>query len=155
VVLAPIVAGAIILSPFWLINSASKQLKSAFKKLPASDTEEKGTPGEWRADYHLSRVRSWLASAKCGDANSQDKVGHSYQTGYGVSKDALEAYVWYRLAIINARWVDYLHSANRFLDKVKAQLIPEQVAEAERRIKAWKPEPAACEVQQQADGKTN
>ena len=99
--------------------------------------------------------RSHFALAKCGDASSQLSVGGDYQAGRGVSQDALEAYVWYRLATKNAREGWQSRFGNEHSGVVKAELAPEQVAEAERRIKAWKPDPVACDVQKQADGKTN
>jgi hypothetical protein len=56
-------------------------------------------------------------------------LGMLYLEGHGVSKDYVQAYVWFRLSGLEA-------SPN--LSEAKAHMNPEQILEAERLVEAWK-----------------
>ncbi len=94
---------------------------------------------------------------------AQHVMGIFYKGGREpVSQDLVRAYVWYRLLEINGveevlsgrgRYVKTATGWKCCLDgkprreAVMEQLTPNQIAEAERLVAEWEPNPAECEVE--------
>lgn len=67
------------------------------------------------------------AQAEQGDVTAQRKLGSMYANGRGVPQDFIEAHAWYNVASANG---DKLALAGR--DELAQQMIPKQLAEAQR-----------------------
>ena len=78
-------------------------------------------------------VRLYRLAAEQGDADAQNNLGGMYAEGLGVEPDPLEAYMWLGLAAAKGHEL-----AQRNLEFVIPSLHPEQVAEADERIRVWR-----------------
>ena len=79
-----------------------------------------------------------------GYAHAQNDIGFMLGFGEGVPpRDDIEAYKWLSLAIehYSLRNEDRLEQAKKDLASLAARMAPAEIAEAERRAKAWKPVP--------------
>ena len=79
-------------------------------------------------------ARLYRAAAEQGNDDAQFNLGRLYAEGVGVPRDLVEAYVWFGLAVAQGR-----RGAEERRHEVAAELTPEQLAEAERRIAAFHP----------------
>ena len=83
-------------------------------------------------------VRWFRLAADQGLAAAQFNLGVLYQEGEGVTQDLVAAHMWFSLA---AEQLDdpgrFTHAQAR--DAVAEEMTPEQIAEAERRVREWKP----------------
>ena len=61
-------------------------------------------------------------------------LGSLYRVGLGVPRDYLQAYVWFSLAVARGD-----ADALRVRDETGTLLTAAELAEAERRIRAWQP----------------
>jgi hypothetical protein len=79
----------------------------------------------------------WLTrAAKQGDENSQFGIGSLYRAGYGVPKDPVLAYMWLDLAAAGGPSADQARASR---DALESGMTPEQIAEAGRLVREWKP----------------
>jgi uncharacterized protein len=72
------------------------------------------------------------------------QLGHFYDYGHGVSQDYKEAAKWYRLAAIQGYpegqlSVGMLYRQGRGVPEDFKQMTPDQIAEAQRLAREWKP----------------
>ena len=83
-------------------------------------------------------VRWYRLAADLGQSDAQNSLGLRYEKGQGIDKDLVQAYKWYALSLDHTdRPADRAMAiANR--DRVAKLMTPEQVAEAQNQIKAWK-----------------
>ena len=79
-------------------------------------------------------ARLYRAAAERGNTDAQFNLGRLYAEGVGVPRDLVEAYVWFGLAAAQGR-----RGAEERRHELAAELTPEQLAEAERRIAAFRP----------------
>lgn len=89
-------------------------------------------------------ARLYLAAAKQGYARAQNNIGFMLGFGEGVPpRDDIEAYKWIKLAIdgYTAKNQDRLDQARKDLATLSSRMNPAQIAEAEKRVRAWKPVP--------------
>ena len=63
-----------------------------------------------------------------GDPDAPGRIGEMYEHGWGVERDNVQAYMWYRIA----NWP-------RNLAEISEKLTPAQIADATRRASVWKP----------------
>lgn len=86
-------------------------------------------------------------------ASAQHRMGKHYEYGNEpVRQDQLRAYVWYRLAEMNGfegKW-PYFRTDSGFetilySERVAVHMTRAQIAEAERQVAEWEPNPAECE----------
>ncbi len=59
-----------------------------------------------------------------------------------VPADVVKAYFWYSLAMSNGQ-----RSAEWRRKEVAENMTPTEIAEAERLVGEWKPDPASCEIE--------
>ncbi len=101
--------------------------------------------GEGVPRDHTEAARLYLEAANQGYARAQNNIGFMLGFGEGIPpRDDVEAYKWLSLAIANytpARNQDRLEQARKDLATLAARMTPAQVAEAQRRAKAFKPVP--------------
>jgi TPR repeat protein len=96
-----------------------------------------------RRDHHEA-ARLYLLAANQGYARAQNDIGFMLGFGEGVPpRDDVEAYKWLTLAIENytTKNQERLEQAKRDLATLAKRMTRAQIAEAERRAKAWKPIP--------------
>jgi TPR repeat protein len=98
--------------------------------------------GEGVPRDHKEAARLYLLAANQGYARAQNDIGFMYGFGEGVPpRDDVEAYKWLTLAIARytARNQDRLDQAKKDKATLAARMTKAQIAEAEKRVKAWKP----------------
>lgn len=79
-------------------------------------------------------------SADRGFYPGQLKIAHMYATGRGIKKDPPNAYLWYAIAERSTpRTGNDKNEIPIVKDKLSTMMTKEQVADADRKAKAWKP----------------
>jgi len=86
-----------------------------------------------RQDY-VEAVKWFRKAAEQGDASAQNSLGSMYLNGYGVSQDYVVAHKWFNLAAARG---NKLAERNRVT--VSIAMTPDQIAEAQRLAREWKP----------------
>jgi len=90
-------------------------------------------------DYR--EAAKWLRkAADQGDAAAQHNLGNMYEKGQGVPQDYVLSYMWYDLAA-SAALPMYAEVSAQMRDAVAAKMTREQLAEAQRLTREWKPTP--------------
>jgi TPR repeat protein len=98
-------------------------------KLGVMYDEGKGVPQDYAA------AASWYRkAAEQGDANAQVILGGKYALGEGVPEDYVIAHMWYNLAAAEGH-----KNAVKARDLVAAVMTPQQIAEAQKLAREWKP----------------
>jgi len=99
--------------------------------------------GEGVPRDHTEAARLYLLAANQGYARAQNDIGFMLGFEGPPPHDDVEAYKWLTLAIerYTAKNQDRLDQARKDKATLAARMTPAQIAEAERRVKAWKPEP--------------
>lgn len=101
--------------------------------------------GEGVPRDHREAARLYLEAAHQGYARAQNNIGFMLGFGEGIPpRDDVEAYKWISLALANytpERNQDRLEQARVDLATLAARMTPAQVAEAQRRARAFKPLP--------------
>ena len=83
-------------------------------------------------------VRWYRAAAEQGLAAAQNNLGAMYDEGQGVPQDYIQAHMWYNLAASDLTGDDRETPA-RNRDRVDEEMTSEQIAEAQRLAREWKP----------------
>lgn len=87
----------------------------------------------------LVQAEYWYRkAAEQGDPFAQAGVAILYQFGKGVKADLVEACMWYTLASAGSKGGDHESIAD-MLDDITRLMTPEQLTEARKRAKEWKP----------------
>jgi uncharacterized protein len=99
--------------------------------------------GEGVPRDHKEAARLYLLAANQGYARAQNDIGFMLGFEGPPPHDDVEAYKWLTLAIerYTAKNQDRLDQAVKDKATVANRMTPAQIAEAERRAKAWKPGP--------------
>ncbi len=101
--------------------------------LPEGTDLEVGVEAWGRGDYDTA-VQEFRLLANQGHSQAQVNLGILYSQGRGVPKDYVTAYRWHTLA---ASQGDDL--AEKFKDHLEKSMTPEQLAQAQRLAREWKP----------------
>ena len=91
-------------------------------------------------DY-AEAVKWFRKAAEQGDAPAQSNLGWMYEEGQGVPQDYVEAHLWFNLASARVAGADHAKYV-KARDAVAAKMTAQQIAEAQRRARQWKPLPA-------------
>ena len=83
-------------------------------------------------------LRWYRRAADADDIRAQYQLGQLYFDGTGVQRDYAAAYLWFSLAATQAPLVDNRKGLLELRNIAAARLTPEEVAEAARRVAAWK-----------------
>jgi len=100
--------------------------------------------GEGVPRDHKEAARFYLLAADQGYARAQNGIGFMLGFGEGIPpRDDVEAYKWLSLAVerYTAKNEDRLIQAKHDLATLAKRMNPAQIAEAQRRARAWKPVP--------------
>lgn len=92
-----------------------------------------GLPRDFTQAEHWYRE-----AANQGDAWAQASLAILYNFGRGVSKDPVQAYMWYELAVAGTKSGDR-QSIEEMRDNLASAMSPAQVAEAKKLARDWKP----------------
>jgi uncharacterized protein len=84
-------------------------------------------------------ARLYRLAADQGQSDAQNSLGVRYKRGQGVTQDYVQAYKWFELSATLATGVQSRARAESNRDKVSAMMTPEQIAEAQRLARDWKP----------------
>ena len=101
---------------------------------------EDATTAYGRGDYATAfQLLKPLANA--GIAKAQDNLGFMYDTGQGVPQDYVQAHKWYNLAASRFPASESIRreTAIKNRDGVAAKMTPQQIAEAQKLAREWKP----------------
>jgi hypothetical protein len=88
-------------------------------------------------DY-VEAARWYQAAAEQGHPLAQFNLGVMYDYGRGVPQDYLQAYMWYDLAAPDLTG-DNRETAAENRDLLVGRMTSEQIAEAQRLVREWKP----------------
>jgi uncharacterized protein len=100
--------------------------------------------GEGVPRDHKEAARLYLLAANQGYARAQNDIGFMLGFGEGIpSRDDVEAYKWLALAIqgYTVRNADRLEQAKKDLATLATRMAAAEIAEAKRRVEAFKPLP--------------
>ncbi len=82
----------------------------------------------------------WLRlAAEQGNSAAQRTLGDLYYIGRGVPKDYVLAHMWYNLAVARLPRGRTFDNTVFLRDVVESYMTPEQIAEAQRLAREWKP----------------
>jgi len=84
-------------------------------------------------DYEVA-MRWYRKAADQGYTYAQIHLGVMYQLANGVMQDYVQAHMWYSLAAAQGN-----KRAGRFRDHLAEKMTPEQIAEAQKMAREWKP----------------
>src|SRR5215470_15174641 len=89
-----------------------------------------------------SEAAKWFRlAAEKGDAQAQYNLGLAYARGEGVTQNAVDAHMWFNLAAARFPANDTRNrtAAVKNRDTVAGEMSSEQLAEAQKRAREWKP----------------
>jgi TPR repeat protein len=120
----------------WFRRGAEHGSAAAQFNLGNLYAEGKGVP----QDY--SEAAKWyLLAAERGDPQAQYNIGLAYAKGEGVPEDKVSAHMWLNLAVSRFPTSDAVNRnvATASRDAVANKMSAEELAEAQRRAREWKP----------------
>jgi hypothetical protein len=94
--------------------------------------------GEGVTQDYVEAVAWYRKAAQQADAFAQLRMGVAYEAGRGAPQDFVEAHMWVSLAIAGLTGGTRQQAVTLALD-LASKLTSEQLAEAQRRAKEWKP----------------
>ena len=113
----------------WYRSAAIQGYREAQYNLAVMYTRGKGVPENY------VEATKWLRlAAEQEHAPAQSALGYFYTQGQGVPEDYVQAFMWLNLAAAQG---DKIADENK--DKLKYQMTPEQIAEAQQLSAKWKP----------------
>src|SRR5947207_5841323 len=86
----------------------------------------------------IEAARWYRKAAEQGNLSAQSNLGVMYYRGQGVTQDYVEAHVWFNLAASKSSGEDQTTRAGA-RDNVAKKMTSQQIAEAQRRAREWKP----------------
>ena len=135
-------------------------------KEPPAELKARADEGDVEAMYQYAlrvndSAEAWKFHCLAANQNHPDAQGlvadHYRQGRDPVERDVLRAYVWYRLAELNGyegRWTNKLIKtetgwkccmATPYSEVLADNMTPSELADGERLVSKWKPNPAECE----------
>jgi TPR repeat protein len=97
--------------------------------------------GQFEDATAAEMVKSYRRAAEQGVAEAQHNLGHMYRVGLGVPQDYVQAHMWFNLAASRfpASERENRERAVKNRDIVASKMTPDQIAEAQRLAREWKP----------------
>jgi TPR repeat protein len=92
----------------------------------------------WGQEQGKSALDDLIRAAEQGYADAQFNLGVAYANGQGVPQDYGEAHMWLNLAASRASRTD-AKSYAEVRDDLAGKMTPQQIAEAQRLVREWKP----------------
>jgi len=119
----------------WYRKAAEQGYASAQSNLGFAYDKGQGVP----QDY-AEAVRWYRKAAEQGNATAQFNLGVSYYKGRGLPQDYVSAHMWLNLAASLASGDDQKKYSDA-RDLVAKLMTPQQIADAQRLAREWKPKP--------------
>ena len=120
---------------YWYNRAADQGRADAQNNLGNMYNEGKGVAQDFKLGAY------WYGkAAEQGDASAQNNLGAQYAEGNGVVQDYVQAHKWLNLAA--SQGVD-LAKNNRV--KIEKRMTAQQIAEAQRLAREWKPQPVVAQ----------
>ena len=94
--------------------------------------------GEGVPQDYAEAVRWYRLATDQGHSSAQGGLGFMYANGRGVPRDYVAAHMWFNLAGAQSSG-DQRDEVVKARDGVEAKMTPEQIAEAQRLAREWKP----------------
>jgi TPR repeat protein len=129
---------------------------SAAQEAPRVSLRERAEKGDPEAQFNLAKnyeagrgglkkdyaeaERWYLRAADQGDPFAQASLAILFRFGKGVVQDYVEAYKWFYVAASHTTGSDQ-ESILELRDSTAARMTPQQLAEASRLAREWKPKP--------------
>jgi hypothetical protein len=120
----------------WFKRAADQGDAVARFQLGVMYGEGRGVPQDF------SEAARWYErAAEQGDAQAQYNLGLAYARGEGVTQNAVQAHVWFNLAAARFPATDATRrtAAVKNRDAVANEMSSEQLAEAQKRAREWRP----------------
>jgi hypothetical protein len=117
--------------------------------------------GDAKASYEYAlrvndSAEAWKFHCLAANQNHPDAqalVADHYRYGSDpVERDVLRAYVWFRLAELNGYEGRSASQQKPYSEVLADELTPSELADGERLVSEWKPNPAECEVAPKSPG---
>ena len=91
-------------------------------------------------DYNKASMWYEMA-ANQGNAEAQFHIGRLYASGQGVPQEYVLAYMWFTLAASHYPASETANRSNAVanLNEIAIKMVPEEIAEAQRMAREWKP----------------
>ena len=120
----------------WFRRAADQRDAAAQFYLGVMYSEGQGVP----QDY-AEAVKWYRLAADQGDAQAQYNLGLVYANGEAGQSDSISAYVWFNLATARLAASDPRRRvAVSSRDAVASKMTPDQITEAQKRSREWKPQ---------------
>ena len=107
------------------------------------------TTGDGVQKDYAEAVQRYRKAAEQGDAFGQSNLGFMYELGQGVPQDYVLAHMWFNLAAAHSHAdldeyvaldpIEQAKMAAEMRDEVATKMTPDQIAEAQRMAREWKP----------------
>ena len=120
----------------WYGKAADQGNASAQCNLGSMYVKGHGVP----QDYNKASMWYEMAAGK-GNAKAMFNIGEMYASGKGVPQDYVLAYMWFTLAASHypASEIADRNNVAIKINEIALKMIPEEIAEAQRLAREWKP----------------
>jgi TPR repeat protein len=118
----------------WFRRAADQDNATAQFFLGGMYDEGRGVP----QDYHES-ARWYQRAAEQGDGQAQYNLGLAYARGEGVEQNLVKAHMWFNLSASRLNEAPRRLAATKSRDQVAGEMSSEQLAEAQKLARDWKP----------------
>ena len=117
----------------WYRQAAERRLAVSQFNLALMYDLGQGVPQDYK-----EAARWYSRAAEQGQADAQINLGFNYDYGRGVPQDYVRAHMWYNLAVSRSTGKDR-ERAVKNRDRIATKMTAEQIAEAQRLAREWKP----------------
>jgi len=118
----------------WFREAANQGTAAAQHSLGVMYSNGQGVPQDYK-----EAVRWWKLAAEQNHASAQNNLGTMYDYGRGVPQDYVQAHMWYNLAAASGGDDEDREMAAKNRDLTAEKMTSEQIAEAQRLAREWKP----------------
>lgn len=94
--------------------------------------------GQGGPQDYVAAVAWYRKAADQGNAAAQHNLGHMYEDGKGVPQNYTQAHMWFNLAASKANG-DQQKKSSDARESVAHKMTPQQIEEAQRLARQWKP----------------
>jgi len=130
---------------YWFSTAAKNGLASS--QVALGSMYFRGAQDGVTQNFALS-AHWYRLAAEQGHTDGQFRLGFLYALGAGVPRDYVQAYMWLNLAAAS----DPKREIAEFLTEVEKKMAPEQIGEAQRLARQWKPKTPSPDRPQEASG---
>ncbi len=119
------------------ILRALMQLFGVIGVVAARDLQD-GRDALARGDYATAFAKC-MKAAEAGHAGAQRDLGLLYFKGAGVPQDDVQAHKWFNIAAATTTSKEGRNNAVSYRDNVESKMSPQQIAQAQKLAREWKP----------------